>query len=69
MKKIGTQNHLVHLHGDTRLRNVCHVDKDIVCRVTVERCTQTLLVQMMANETDTATEHKETVQSSNLVKR
>lgn len=43
---------LRHLAKDTRLLEVRHVDEDIIRRVAVQRRTQTLLVEVVANETD-----------------
>lgn len=43
-----------------------HVNKDIVGGMTVEWCAQTLLVEMVTNETDTASEDEQAVQAPNL---
>ena len=34
------------------LRDVGHVDEDIVCWMTVQRCTEALLVEVVSDETD-----------------
>lgn len=61
-----TNTPLRHLAQYTRLRNVGHVDEDVVRRVAVQRRTQALLVQVVSNETDRTTEDEETVQSADL---
>lgn len=58
--------HLLHLAQYTRLRNVGHVDKDVISRVTVKWGTQTLLIKVVSDKSDTASEDKEAVQCTNL---
>jgi len=48
------------------LRHFRHVDEDVVGRMTVERSAEALLVQVMANETDAATEDEQTIEGTNL---
>ena len=60
------QKALVELDGDAWLGHVRHVDEDIISRVTVERSTEALLVEVVTNETDAASEHEETVQGTDL---
>ena len=48
------------------MSKVSHVDEDVIRRVTVQRRAETLLVKVVANETDRATEDEETVESTNL---
>ena len=55
-----------HLAQHARLADVGHVDEDVVCGVAVERCTQALLVEVVADETDGATEDEEAVQGADL---
>jgi hypothetical protein len=43
-----------------------HIDKDIVCRVTVGRHPQPLLVQVVSNEPDATTEDEQAIQSTDL---
>ena len=57
---------LRHLAQHARLRDVGHVDEDVVRRVTVERRTQTLLVEVVADEADAAAEYEEAVERTNL---
>ena len=56
----------MHLAEHARLRDVRHVDEDVVCGVAVERCTQALLVEVVADEADGATEDEEAVQGADL---
>jgi hypothetical protein len=48
------------------LTDIRHIDEDVVCGMTVQRCTQTLLIKVVTNETDAAAENEETIQCSNL---
>ncbi|CAL1709374.1 unnamed protein product [Somion occarium] len=57
---------LLHLAQHPWLRDVRHVDEDIVRRMAVERCAQTLLVKVMPNETDGSAKDEKTVQGTNL---
>ena len=59
---------LVHLAEHARLRHVRHVDEDVDGGMTVERCTEALLVEVVTNETDAASEHEQTVERTNLAK-
>lgn len=47
------------------MRNIGHVDKDVVRRVAVQRSTEALLIEVVTNETDAATQHEEAVQGTN----
>lgn len=58
--------HLLHLAQHTRLRNVRHVDKDVIGRMTVERSTQTLLVKVVSDKADATSEDEEAVQCTDL---
>ena len=58
----------MHLAEHARLRHVRHVDEDVVGGMTVERCTQALLVEVVTNETDAAAKHEQTVERTNLAK-
>ena len=60
------QKALVELDGDAWLGHVRHVDEDIISRVTVERSTEALLVEVVTNETDGTTQHEQAIESSNL---
>ena len=55
-----------HLPQYPRLRQVSHVDEDIVCWVSVQRRTQPLLVEVVSDETDRAAEHEQAVKRTNL---
>ena len=55
-----------HLAQHARLADVGHVDEDVVCGVAVERCTQALLVEVVADEANGATEDEEAVQGADL---
>lgn len=57
---------LYHLPQHPRLRQVGHVDEDIVGWVSVQRCTQSLLVKVVSDETDRAAKHEQAVQRANL---
>lgn len=61
-----TGHRLVKPAQHTRLRHIGHIDEDVVCRVTVQRCAQTLLVKVVTNEADTSSKNEQTVQSSDL---
>ncbi len=58
--------HLLHSSEDSRLCNFRDVDEDIVRWVTIQWCTETLLVKMVTNETDATTQNEETVQGTDL---
>ena len=62
----GGGSSLRHLAKHARLRDVRHVDEDVVRRVTVQRRAEALLVEVVANETDAAAEDEQTVESANL---
>ena len=62
----GLHSASLHLTQHTRLRHIRHVDEDVVCRVTVQRCAEALLIEMVADEADGATEDEETVESADL---
>ena len=55
-----------HLAKHAGLRDVRHVDEDVVRGVTVERRTETLLVEVVADEADAAAEYEEAVERTNL---
>jgi len=57
---------LLHAAKDTRLRDVSHVDEDVVRRMAVERCAEALLVKMMADETNRTAKNEEAIQGTNL---
>ena len=59
---------LGHLAEHARLRHVRHVDEDVVRGVAVKRRAQTLLVEVVTNETDAAAEHEQTVERTDLAK-
>ena len=61
-----TKEHLLQLAQDTRLRHVSHVDKNVIGRVTVKWGTKTLLIKVVSDKSDAASEDKEAVQCSNL---
>lgn len=48
------------------LRDVGHVDEDIVGGVAVERGTETFLIEVVANETNRSAKDEETVEGTNL---
>jgi hypothetical protein len=56
----------LHLAQHSRLAQVRDVDKDVVCRVTVQWCTQPLLVEVVADETDASSKDEQPVQRANL---
>lgn len=58
--------YLRQLAQHTRLRDVRHVDEDVVRRVAVQRCTQTLLVKVVTDEADRATEDEQAVERTDL---
>ena len=51
------------------LRDVGHVDEDIVGGVAVERGTETFLIEVVANETNRSAKDEETVEGTNLFNR
>lgn len=58
--------HLLHAAENTRLVDIGHVDEDIISRVTVERSLQPLLIEMVSNETDAATQNEETIEGADF---
>lgn len=60
------EGHLLHLAQYTRLRNVSHVDKDVISRVTVKWGTEPLLIKMVSDKPDAASEDKQAVQCTDL---
>ena len=56
----------MHTAQHSWLRHIRHVDEDIVRRVTVKRCTQAFLVQMVTNETDATSKNEQAIQCTNL---
>ena len=57
---------MLKLYRNTWLRYVGHVDEDIVGRVAVQRCAEALLVKVVANEADAASEDEQTVERADL---
>ena len=57
---------LLHLAEHTGLSDVRHVDEDVVGGVAVEWCAEALLVEVVADEADAATEDEQTVERANL---
>ena len=55
-----------HLAEHARLRDIRHVDEDIVCRVTVQRRAETLLVEVVADEANRPAEHEQAVEGTDL---
>ena len=47
-----------------RLANIRHVDEDIVSRMTVQRCPQPLLVEVVSNESDAPAEDEQAVEGT-----
>ena len=58
--------YLLHLAQYARLRNVGHVDKNVISRMTVKWGTQSLLIKVVSDKPDAASEDKEAVQCTNL---
>src|SRR6266568_695709 len=54
-----THSTLYHLPQHPQLRQASHVDEDIVGRVSAQRCMQSLLVEVVSDETDRAAEHEQ----------
>ena len=48
------------------MRNIGHVDEDVVGWVTVQRRTQPLLVKVVSDEADTASENEQTIERTDL---
>jgi len=48
------------------LTDIRHIDKDVVGGMTVQGCTQTLLIEVVTDETDAATKNEETIQSADF---
>jgi hypothetical protein len=60
---------LLHPPEHTRLRDVRHVDEDIVRGVPVQRRTQALLVKVVSDEPDAAPEDEQPVERADLDER
>ena len=58
--------YLLHLAQYARLRNVGHVDKNVISRMTVKWGTQSLLIKVVSDKPDAASEDKEAIQCTNL---
>ena len=58
--------YLLHLAQYARLRNVGHVDKNVISWMTVKWGTQTLLIKVVSDKPDAASEDKEAIQCTNL---
>ena len=56
----------MHLPEHAGLRDVRHVDEDVVGGVAVERGAEALLVEVVADETNAAAKHEEAVERANL---
>lgn len=54
------------LHGGHDSLTILHVDEDVVRGMSVQRSAESLLVEMVTDETDAATEDEETVEGTNL---
>jgi len=63
-KRRDSRHSLVHLSHHTGLHDIGHGDEDVIGRVAVQWSTETLLVEMMADEADTAPEDEEAVESA-----
>lgn len=48
------------------MRQVCHVDEDIVGGMAVQRRTEAFLIEVVADETDRAAENEQAVQRADL---
>ena len=57
---------LRHLAQHTRLRQIRHVDEDVVRRVTVQRRAEALLVEVVSDEADAAAEDEEAVEGTDF---
>lgn len=68
-KPTPTAIRLLHPPQHPRLTDICHVDENIIRRVTVQRCTKSFLVKVVSNETDGTTKDEQTVESTNLYYR
>ena len=55
----------MHLTQHPRLANIRHVDEDIVSRMTVQRCPQPLLVEVVSNESDAPAEDEQAIEGTN----
>ena len=64
-KRRDSQHSLVHLSNDTGLHNISHRDEDVIGGVTIQRSTETLLVEMVTDEANAASEDEKTVESAN----
>jgi hypothetical protein len=56
----------LHFPEHARLRQIGHVDENVVGGMTVERSTEPLLVQMVSDESNAPTEDKQSVERANL---
>jgi hypothetical protein len=63
---LSTIGSLSHLSQHAGLRNIRHVDEDIVSGVAIQRSTEALLVEVVSNEADAATEDEEAVERADL---
>lgn len=57
---------LLYFAEHPRLRDVGHVDEDVVRGMTVQRRAQALLVEVVADESDAAPEDEQTVERADL---
>lgn len=60
------RNPLVHLAQNTRLPNIRHIDEDIVRRMTVEGCPESLLIKVMTDESNASSKNEQSVQGTDL---
>lgn len=60
---------LRHLAEHARLRDVRHLDEDVVCGVAVQRRAEALLVEVVADEANAAPEDEQAVERTNLHKQ
>jgi hypothetical protein len=56
----------LHFGHDTRFHDILHGDEDIIGWVTVKWCPESLLIEVVANETDTTSKNEETIQCSDF---
>jgi hypothetical protein len=57
---------LCDLRQDTWLCNICNVNEDVIRRMPVQRCAEPILVKIVADETNAATEYEKPIEGANL---
>lgn len=57
---------LLYFSNDTRLHDILHRDEDIVGRMTIERSSEPLLIEVVSNEADATTQNEETIEGADL---